>query len=130
MISKHAVSYLGCNFIIVNFNFGISGKGLMEGIFCPYLISKKIPAHGRFFCIHNLVRAFYLNSYIVRLYVDVVKFIVYGVRKNVYVEALVILTICYNLYNQYSNSTISNNYSQLKNLKLAQESNETFVKIF
>ena len=52
-----------------------------------------------------------------------------GARKNVYVEALVIPTICSNLYNQYTNRAISNNYSHLKNLKLAQESNQTCVKI-
>ena len=61
--------------------------------------------------------------------IDVVKFVVIGARKNVYVEALVIPTICSNLYNQYSNSAISNNYPHLKNLKLAQESNETCVKV-
>ena len=61
--------------------------------------------------------------------IDVVKFIVIGTRKNVYVEALVIPTICSNLYNQYSNSAISNNYPHLKNLKLAQESKETCVKV-
>ena len=61
--------------------------------------------------------------------IDVVKFIVIGATKNVYVEALVIPTICSNLYNQYSNRAISNNYSHLKNLKLAQELNETCVKI-
>ena len=60
--------------------------------------------------------------------IDVIKFIVIGARKNVYVEALVIPTICSNLHNQYSNRTISNNYSHLKNLKLAQESNKTCVK--
>ena len=38
--------------------------------------------------------------------IDFVKFIVIGVRKNVYVEPLVIPTICSNLYNQYSNSAI------------------------
>ena len=41
--------------------------------------------------------------------IDVVKFMVIGTRKNVYVEALVIPTICSNLYYQYSSSTISNN---------------------
>ena len=51
--------------------------------------------------------------------IDVVKFIVIGARRNVYVEALVIPTICSNLYNQYSNRAISNNRSHLKNLKLA-----------
>ena len=50
-------------------------------------------------------------------------------RKNVYLGALVIPTIYSNLYNQYSNRAISNNYSYLKNLKLAQESNETCVKV-
>ena len=52
-----------------------------------------------------------------------------GTRKNVYVEALVIPTICSNLYNQYSNRTISNNYSHLKNLKLTLKLNETCVKV-
>ena len=52
-----------------------------------------------------------------------------GARKNVYVEVFVIPSICSNLYNQYSNWAISNNYSHLKNLKLAQESNETCVKV-
>ena len=58
--------------------------------------------------------------------IEVVKFIVIGTRKNVYVEALVIPTICSNLCNQYSNSAISNNYPHLKNLKLAQESNDYY----
>ena len=61
--------------------------------------------------------------------IDAVKFIVIGARKNVYDEALVIPTICSNLYGRYSNSAISNNYPHLKNLKLAQESNETCVKV-
>ena len=61
--------------------------------------------------------------------IDVVKFIVMVARKNVYVEAFVIPTICSNLYNQHSNRAISNNYSRLKNIKLAQESNETCVKV-
>ena len=61
--------------------------------------------------------------------IDVVKFMVIGTRKNVYVEALVIQTFRSNLYNQYSSSTISNNYPHLKNLKLAQKSNDTYVKI-
>ena len=61
--------------------------------------------------------------------IDFVKFIVIGVRKNVYVEPLVIPTICSNLYNQYSNSAIWNNYPHLKNLNLAQELNETCVKV-
>ena len=61
--------------------------------------------------------------------IDVVKFIVTGTKKNVYVEALVIPTICSNLYNQNSNSVISSNYPHLKNLKLAQKSNETCLKI-
>ena len=38
--------------------------------------------------------------------IGVVKFIVTGTRKNLFVEELVILTICSNLYNQYSNSAI------------------------
>ena len=46
--------------------------------------------------------------------IEVVKFIVIGTRKIVYVEALVIPTICSNLCNQYSNSAISNNYPHLK----------------
>ena len=33
------------------------------------------------------------------------------------------------MYNQYSNSAISDNYTHLKNLKLVQESNKTFVKV-
>ena len=61
--------------------------------------------------------------------IDVVKLIVIGARKNVYVEALVIPTICSNLYTQCSNKTISNIYSHLKNLKRAQKSNETCVKV-
>ena len=60
---------------------------------------------------------------------DALKFIVIDARKNVYLEALVIPTICSNLHNQYSNRAISNNYSHLKNLKLAQESNKTCVKV-
>ena len=52
-----------------------------------------------------------------------------GARKNVYVEALLIPIICSNLYHQYSISAISNNYPHLKSLKLAQESNETFLKV-
>ena len=50
--------------------------------------------------------------------IDVVKFVVIGARKNVYVETLLIATICSNLYNQYSNSAISNNYPHLKNFVL------------
>ena len=42
---------------------------------------------------------------------------------------MIIPAICSNLYNQYSNRAISNNYFRLKNLKLAQESNETCVKV-
>ena len=61
--------------------------------------------------------------------IDVVKFIVIGASKNVYVEALAIPAICSNLYNQYSNRAIWNNYFRLKNLKCAQESNETCVKV-
>ena len=59
--------------------------------------------------------------------IDVVKFIVVGKRKNV--DALVIPTICSNLYNQYSHSVISNSYFHLRNLKLTQESNEACAKV-
>lgn len=50
-------------------------------------------------------------------------------RKTVYVEELVIPTICSNFYNQYSNCAIWINYPHLKNLKYAQESNGTCVKV-
>ena len=46
-----------------------------------------------------------------------------------YIEALVISTICSNVYNQYNKSAISKNYPHLKNWKLAQESKETCVKV-
>ena len=46
-----------------------------------------------------------------------------------FVETLVIATIFSNLYNQYSNSAISDNYTRLKNLKLVQELNKTLVKV-
>ena len=51
-----------------------------------------------------------------------------GARNNVYFKALLIPTICSNLYNQCSNSAISNNCPHLENLKLASESNENCVK--
>ena len=61
--------------------------------------------------------------------IDAAKFIVIDARKNAYVKVLIIQTICSNLYNQYSNSAISNNYPHFKNLNLAQELNETCVKV-
>ena len=61
--------------------------------------------------------------------IEVVKLVVIGARKNVYVEALVIQKICSNLYNQYSNSVISNIYPHLKNLKIAQKSDKACVKV-
>ena len=52
-----------------------------------------------------------------------------GTRKKCYVEALVITSIVQICIIKYRNSAISNSYPHLKNLKLAQESNETCVKL-
>ena len=50
--------------------------------------------------------------------IDVVDFIVIGARKNAYVEALVIPTICSNLCNQYPDSAILPSFEKPK---LAEE---------
>ena len=56
--------------------------------------------------------------------IEVVKFIVIGARKNVYVEALVIPKICSNLYNQYSNCNFKHlsSFEKLENCSKVRQS--------
>ena len=57
------------------------------------------------------------------------KFEVKGMNKNIFVEALVIPTICSTLTNQGSNSSLLSEYWHLRNLSLAQNSMESSLNI-
>ena len=57
------------------------------------------------------------------------KFKVKGIDKNIFVEALVIPTICSTLANQGSNSSLLSEYWHLRNLRLAQKSMESSLNI-
>ena len=60
---------------------------------------------------------------------EVVKFKVKGIHKNVFVEALVIPTICLFLINQDSNSILLSKCLHLRYLHLVQSSMESFLNI-
>ena len=55
------------------------------------------------------------------------KFKVKGINKNIFVEALVIPTICSTLTNQGSNSVLLSEYPHLRNVRLAQNSMESLL---
>ena len=57
--------------------------------------------------------------------IENVKFKVKGINKNIFVEALVIPTICSTLVNQGSNSVLLSKYPHLRNLRLGQNSMES-----
>ena len=57
--------------------------------------------------------------------IETVKFKVKGINKNIFVEGLVIPTVCSNLTNQGSNSVLLSKYPDLRNLRLAQNSVES-----
>ena len=57
------------------------------------------------------------------------KFKAKGINKNIFVEALVISTICSTLTNQGSNSVLLSKYPHLRNLRLAQNSMESSLNI-
>ena len=57
------------------------------------------------------------------------KFKVKGINKTIFVEALVVPTICSTLTNQGSNSVLLSKYPHLRNLHLAQNSMESSVNI-
>ena len=61
--------------------------------------------------------------------IEIVKFKVKGINKNIFVEALVIPTICSTLTNQGSNSSLLSEYWHLRNLRLAQNSMESSLNI-
>ena len=61
--------------------------------------------------------------------IEIVKFKVKGINKNIFVEALVIPTICSTLANQGSNSSLLSEYWHLRNLRLAQKSMESSLNI-
>ena len=57
------------------------------------------------------------------------KFKVKDINKNIFVEALVIPTICSTLTNQGSDSVLLSKYLHLRNLRLAQNSMESSLNI-
>ena len=57
--------------------------------------------------------------------IENLKFEVKGMNKNIFVEALVIPTICSTLTNQDSSSSLLSKYWHLRNLRLAQNSMES-----
>ena len=57
------------------------------------------------------------------------KFKAKGINKNIFVEALVISTICSTLTNQGSNSVLLSKYPHLRNLRLAQNSMQSSLNI-
>ena len=61
--------------------------------------------------------------------IEIVKFKVKGINKSIFVEALVIPTICSTLANQGSNSVLLSKYPHLRNLRLAQKSMESSLNI-
>ena len=61
--------------------------------------------------------------------IEIVKFKVKGTNKNIFVEALVIPTICSTLTNQGSNSVLLSKYPRLGNLRLVQNSMESSLNI-
>ena len=61
--------------------------------------------------------------------IEIVKFKVKGINKNIFVEALVIPTICSTLTNQGNNSSLLSEYWHLRNLSLAQNSMESSLNM-
>ena len=61
--------------------------------------------------------------------IEIVKFKGKGINKNIFVEALVIPTICSTLTNQGSNSSLLSKYWNLRNLRWAQNSMEYSLNI-
>ena len=61
--------------------------------------------------------------------IEIVKFKVKGINETIFVEALVIPTICSTLANQGSNSVLLSKYPHLRNLRLAQKSMESSLNI-
>ena len=61
--------------------------------------------------------------------IEIAKFKVKGTNKNIFVEALVIPTICSTLTNQGSNSVLLSKYPRLGNLRLVQNSMESSLNI-
>ena len=61
--------------------------------------------------------------------IEIVKFKVNDINKNIFVEALVIPTIFSTLINQVSNSVLLSKYLHLTNLPLAQNSVESLFNI-
>ena len=61
--------------------------------------------------------------------IEIVKFKVKGINKSIFVEALVIPTICSTLANQGSNSDLLSKYPHLRNLRLAKNSMESSLNI-
>ena len=61
--------------------------------------------------------------------IEIVKFKVKGIDKNIFVEALVIPTICSTLTNQGSNCALLSKYPHLRNLSLTQSSMESSLNI-
>ena len=57
------------------------------------------------------------------------RFKVKGINKSIFVEALVIPTICSTLTNQGSNSVLLSKYPHLRNLRLAQNSMKSLLNI-
>ena len=61
--------------------------------------------------------------------IEIVKFKVKGINKNIFLKALVIPTICSTQTNQGSNSSLLSKYWHLRNLSLAQNSMESSLNI-
>ena len=59
--------------------------------------------------------------------IEIVKFKVKGINKTIFVEALVVPTICSTLTNQGSNSVLLSKYPHLRNVRLAQNSMESLL---
>ena len=61
--------------------------------------------------------------------IEIVKFKVKGINKNIFEEALMVPIICSTLTNQGSNSVLLSKYPHLRNLHLAKNSIESSVNI-
>ena len=61
--------------------------------------------------------------------IELLKFKVKGKKKSIFVDALVIRTICSTLANQVSNSVLLNKHLYLRNLRLAQNLMESLLNI-
>ena len=61
--------------------------------------------------------------------IEILKFTVKGKKKSIFVDALVIRTICSTLANQVSNSVLLNKHLYLRNLRLAQNLMESLLNI-